>query len=407
MLTPEELQEIPDSLVSLFDEFDEWVIRDYSEHVAQAAGITETSAWLLERSAEMGTVRSTLKEKTEELLGHSVDEMEQVADHTVDELFSSEADRLGISLDVMRGIQNETELGQYIASVLTQTNGTFRNITGTMGFAMKTGGIRQFVGLEDAYVKACDLAQLQVSSGVLDYYTACRQAIRNVSGSGVSCLDYSVGYESGHILTVRSAVQMAVRTGVNQLVGHSEERLGETLGLDLVEVSAHAGARPDHAEWQGGIFSRSGNSRKYKSLRDATGYGTGPGLCGWNCRHTFFPYMDGAARTYSGKVLEEIQRIDNQTFNWKGKTYTYYEATQKARSYERSILISKRQLIGFDATGDQEAFTAASVKLKRKKDVYRDFCRRTGQMERWERTQQNSYGHSIASKAVWAARRAA
>lgn len=407
MLTPEELQEIPDSLVSLFDEFDEWVIRDYSEHVAQAAGITETSAWLLERSAEMGTVRSTLKEKTEELLGHSVDEMEQVADHTVDELFSSEADRLGISLDVMRGIQNETELGQYIASVLTQTNGTFRNITGTMGFAMKTGGIRQFVGLEDAYVKACDLAQLQVSSGVLDYYTACRQAIRNVSGSGVSCLDYSVGYESGHILTVRSAIQMAVRTGVNQLVGHSEERLGETLGLDLVEVSAHAGARPDHAEWQGGIFSRSGNSKKYKSLRDATGYGTGPGLCGWNCRHTFFPYMDGAARTYSGKVLEEIKRIDNQTFNWKGKTYTYYEATQKARSYERSILISKRQLIGFDATGDQEAFTAASVKLKQKKDVYRDFCRRTGQMERWERTQQNSYGHSIASKAVWAARRAA
>lgn len=407
MLTPEELQEIPDSLVSLFDKFDEWVIRDYSEHVAKAADITETSAWLLERSAEMGTVRSTLKEKTEELLGQSVDEMEQVADHTVDELFSSEADRLGISLDVMRGIQNETELGQYIASVLTQTNGTFRNITGTMGFAMKTGGIRQFVGLEDAYVKACDLAQLQVSSGVLDYYTACRQAIRNVSGSGVSCLDYSVGYESGHILTVRSAVQMAVRTGVNQLVGHSEERLGETLGLDLVEVSAHAGARPDHAAWQGGIFSRSGNSRKYKSLRDATGYGTGPGLCGWNCRHTFFPYMDGAARTYSGKVLEEIKRIDNQTFNWKGKTYTYYEATQKARSYERSILISKRQLIGFDATGDQEAFTAASVKLKQKKDVYRDFCRRTGQMERWERTQQNSYGHSIASKAVWAARRAA
>lgn len=407
MLTPEELQDIPDSLVSLFDEFDEWVIRDYSERVAKAASIDSSAEWLLERSAEMGTVRSTLKEKTEDLLNQSIDEMEQVTEHTMDQLFGSEADRLAISRDVLSGVENDSELGQYITSVLTQTNGTFRNITGTMGFAMKSGGVRQFVGLEDAYVKACDLAQMQVASGVLDYNTACRQAIRNVAGNGVSCLDYSIGYDSGHILTVRSAVMMAVRTGVNQLCGHTEERLCQTLGLDLVEVSAHAGARPDHAAWQGGIYSLSGASRKYKSLRDATGYGTGPGLCGWNCRHTFFPYMDGAARTYSGKVLEEIKRIDSQKFDWNGKTYTYYEATQKARSYERSIIISKRQLIGFDATNDQEAFTAASVKLRQKKDVYKDFCRHTGQMERWERTQQNSYGHSIASKAVWAARKAA
>lgn len=407
MLTPEELQDIPDSLVSLFDEFDEWVIRDYSERVAKAASIDSSAEWLLERSAEMGTVRSTLKEKTEDLLSQSIDEMEQVTEHTMDQLFGSEADRLAISRDVLSGVENDSELGQYITSVLTQTNGTFRNITGTMGFAMKSGGVRQFVGLEDAYVKACDLAQMQVASGVLDYNTACRQAIRNVAGNGVSCLDYSVGYDSGHILTVRSAVMMAVRTGVNQLCGHTEERLCQTLGLDLVEVSAHAGARPEHAAWQGGIFSLSGTSRKYKSLRDATGYGTGPGLCGWNCRHTFFPYMDGAARIYSGKVLEEIKRIDSQKFNWNGKTYTYYEATQKARSYERSIIISKRQLIGFDATNDHEAFTAASVKLRQKKNIYKDFCKHTGQMERWERTQQNSYGHSIASKAVWAARKAA
>lgn len=406
MLTPEELQKIPDSLVTLFDEFDEWVIRDYSEHIAKAAGITETAEWLLERSAEMGTARSTLRDKTEELLGKSIEELEQTTEHTMDDLFSSEADRLAISSEVMRGVRNDTELGQYIASVLKQTSGTFRNITGTMGFSMKSGGIRQFVGLEDAYVKACDLAQLQVASGVTDYNTACRQAIRNISGSGVSCLDYSIGYDSGHILSVRSAVQMAVRTGVSQLCGHTEEQLSQLLGLDLVEVSAHAGARPDHAAWQGGIFSLSGSSRKYKSLLDGTGYGTGPGLCGWNCRHTFFPYMDGAARSYSGTVMEEIKRIDSQKFDWKGKTYTYYEATQKARSYERSIIISKRQLIGFDAVGDQDAFTAASVKLRQKKDVYKEFCRKTGQMERWERTQQNSYGHSIASKSVWAARKA-
>lgn len=405
MITPEEMQTIPDSLVALFDDFDEWVIRDYSRRVANAAGFDSTTEWLLERSAEMGTVRSELKKKTQELLGLSEEELDKVLTETMETLFSSEADRLSIAKAVLNGMKSNTELGQYLAAVLKQTGGTFKNITGTMGFAIKKG-TRQFVGLEDAYIRACDLAQLQVSSGVLDYNTACRQAIRSVSGSGVSCLDYAIGYESGYVLSVRSAVQMAVRTGTNQLCGHINEQIAADLGTDLVEVSAHAGARPEHALWQGGIYSMSGKNKRYRPLKAATRYGEGDGLGGWNCRHMFFPYVEGSPRVYDKARMAEIKAIDNQRFSWGGKTYTYYEATQKARALERSILTVKRQLIGFDATGDTEAFTAASIKLQQKKEAYRDFCEHTGLIERWERTQQNAYGHSIASKAVWAARKA-
>lgn len=34
---------------------------------------------------------------------------------------------------------------------------------------------------------------------------------------------------------------------------------------DLMEISAHAGARPSHAEWQGQIVSLSGDNTKYLS----------------------------------------------------------------------------------------------------------------------------------------------
>lgn len=78
-------------------------------------------------------------------------------------------------------------------------------------------------------------------------------------------------------------------------------------GCDLVEVTAHSGARPEHAEWQGKVYSRSGKSSKYPSLVEATGYGTGPGLGGWNCRHSMFPYYEGMSRVYIDEELEDLK----------------------------------------------------------------------------------------------------
>lgn len=75
----------------------------------------------------------------------------------------------------------------------------------------------------------------------------------------------------------------------------------------MVEVTAHSGARPEHAEWQGKIYSRSGKSKKYPDLVEATGYGTGPGLGGWNCRHSMFPYYEGMGRVYTDEELEELK----------------------------------------------------------------------------------------------------
>lgn len=75
----------------------------------------------------------------------------------------------------------------------------------------------------------------------------------------------------------------------------------------MVEVTAHGGARPEHAEWQCKIYSRSGKSKKYPSLKEITGYGTGPGLGGWNCRHSMFPYYEGTTRAYTEDELEELK----------------------------------------------------------------------------------------------------
>ena len=73
----------------------------------------------------------------------------------------------------------------------------------------------------------------------------------------------AITYPSGHVDSLEVAVRRATITGVNQTCLKVQEARADELGVDLVETTAHAGARPSHAEWQGQIFSRSGKSSKY------------------------------------------------------------------------------------------------------------------------------------------------
>ncbi len=112
------------------------------------------------------------------------------------------------------------------------------------------------------------------------------------------------------------------------------------------KVPAHNGARPEHAAWQGKVFSLSGKSRKYPDFRKSTGYGTGAGLKGWNCRHDFFPFFEDSAPAYT---QEELAEFENRKVTYNGEEMTEYDATQKQRAMERRIRATKRELAGYDA----------------------------------------------------------
>lgn len=91
---------------------------------------------------------------------------------------------------------------------------------------------------------------------------------------------------------------------------------------------------------------------------------------------------------------------------YEGKTYTYYEATQKQRSMERRIISTKRELIGYNAAGDKEAFQAVSLKLRTQKQNYQQFSAAADIRAKFDRTQQDGYDRSIAGKSSWAVRKA-
>src|SRR5699024_11094083 len=131
----------------------------------------------------------------------------------------------------------------------------------------------------------------------------------------------------------------------------------------------------DHKVWQGEIVSRSGTKRGFLTLEDI-GYGDVDGFKGANCRHDWFPFFEGISTpTYTE---EELENIDPPDFEYEGKIYTAYDATQKQRQIERNIRSTKRKLIAYDSVGLKDDFNAYSVKLRRQKELYRDFSNKAG-----------------------------
>jgi len=176
----------------------------------------------------------------------------------------------------------------------------------------------------------------------------------------------------------RTSLEVAVRrdvvTSVNQAAAEMTMGRCDEYECDLVEVSAHEGARPEHAAWQGKVYSLHGKTPGYELLSVATGYGEVDGLCGVNCRHSFFPYFPGLSK-------------QSQDIPGKKENRETYEATQKQRYLERNIRSAKREASVCRAAGDSEGSAKAQARVKAYQSKMREFIDNSGLTRQYPREQ--------------------
>lgn len=215
------------------------------------------------------------------------------------------------------------------------------NLTGTIGLAGKP--------LEKWYKETLNQAVIDITSGTYARSEVMRRVVKDIGDKGLEYIEYS----SGRNFSVEAAVKMNLVSSVNRLSAEISLKNAEEMDQDLMELTAHAGARPTHQEWQGQIVSLSGNP-DYLSLNDI-GYGSAEGFMGVNCRHNWYPYFPGKSkRFWDDETLE--------TFKYKGKTYDEHSAYQRLRNLERTVRKHERKAKLFNAIGDKEAETTEKVK---------------------------------------------
>ena len=301
-------------------------------------------------------------------------------------------------------IRQDSSTRQVLEAGYKKTLGTMRNLVSTTATQTQT-----------AFIQTCDRIYMQVSSGAFSYQEAIMNALRALADTGAT-----VSYPTGHTDRMDVAVRRCVLTGVSQTAAAVSLRQAEDAGCYLMEITAHSGARPDHAKWQGQLVTITGKDagKIIDGLRVFTlseiGYGSGEGVKGWNCRHNWHAYYPGFSTP--NYTPEELKRLDEPCISYNGKLYTEYEVSQMQRAQERRVRAWKRRCItaqeGVNSATDeatrataQAEFDRSARYLKNNEAKLKDFCRQTGQDRDRFREQVLGFNRSTAQKAVHVAKK--
>lgn len=399
MLTPEQIVSLAETMYPILDELNAWITSDLIKRLMARLGrgedfvLTATDEWQLQVYQEAGGHLGEMQRKISEFTQKAESEVAAIFEDAGIRAFEADnAFFVAHGLQSMTLAQSETMI-QLLTDTYERTNGEIRNFTRTTAQAS-----------QQRLIRVLDTAHFKVMSGATSYTQAVKEAVNEIVTEQTK-----VTYPTGHTDTIETAVLRAVRTGVAQAAGNMAVQGMVERDWDLVRVSAHIGARygdggqnpGNHFWWQGRLYSRTGKTPGYPLFKETTGYGTGEGLCGWNCRHSFGPGdpEHNPFKDFDSKENKEV-----------------YDISQKQRSMESRIRKTKIKLLGLrqaiDGATDsgvkavlQDQYTAASLRLKAQNAAYNAFCDENNLKRLYDRLSVARWSRSEAARATAAARK--
>lgn len=250
---PEILDALPEELAELFRALEITLLDEICSRLKLADQLNEVTVQDIRALRSHGTDLKDIEKAIRKTTGISEQKLKKLLDDVVarNQAYYTEL------IDIAHITQPETLVdAAEVAAIRAQTLDTFRNLTASMGFLVDAG--RTMLPPAKAYQHALDAAEMMIQSGAISYNEAIKRSVKELADSGLR----TVNYESGHADQVDVAVRRAVMSGVNALNQQYAIQSMEYLETDLVEVSAHLGARnvdgPNgweaHSKWQGKVF---------------------------------------------------------------------------------------------------------------------------------------------------------
>jgi hypothetical protein len=369
MITPEQWKEIEKQANKLYTNLELEIIQEIAERIANVGYANTVVLNDILIAEEMGLMYQDIIRLVAKYNETSVSQIKDIFETAG--VKSLEYDDKIYKLAGLNpsSLKQSTSMWQLLGATALKTHNNLSNLVMTTANTSQT-----------QFYDAMNKAYMEVSTGVKSYSQSIIDTIKDISNQGTY-----ITYPSGRNMSIESAVRMNIVTSVNQTCGKLQEMRAEEMGWDLMELTAHAGARPEHAEWQGKIVSRSGQ-KGYLSLNDI-GYGEVTGFKGVNCRHDWSPYLKGLSLTYTNKELEKMK---DAKVTYNGKQISQYDAEQMQRKMERRIRQDKKDIAGLQGiltSGNKDdklledtriQLANAQTKLKQDNSILNNFTKQTG-----------------------------
>lgn len=369
------IEGLPDNIVENLEELNRYVVRRICERIREIGDIGTSDAHRLKNvieyaGADLGAIEREIS-RIMKLNRAEVQRLfEEVAAENIDFANTYYAARGMEELQTYRSRANLTTLVE--SAKQTAMDGT-ANLSHTHMIGFKRG--RRVVPLREYYIAAIDRAVTFVQTGTVDYQTAMRSTVRDMARSGLRRVTFGSGYSR----RLDSQARMNILEGVRRLNADMMEETGKEFGADGVEISVHGLCAPDHQPIQGRQYSNA----EYKRLNERLQRPIGT----LNCHHFSTPIIMGVSKpVHSARELEEINARSNAPVEYRGRTMTRYEASQKQRQLETAIRYAKDERDACVAAGDKIGAAQARKRSAALGREYKSFCEQSGLTPRPERT---------------------
>ena len=376
-----------------YRELENRIMEDVVRRILKTGKITSSADYQLMRYFILGNSTKDIEDIIKKALGGDYPSTFELYDEVIEQEYTRAKSMYEQVNETFIPYEDNLELQQVTNALINQSNDALFNITKSMGFMVNNGaGGMVFMPLAEYYNQYLDNAMVEITSGAFDYNTVIRRVVAQMTNSGLR----TVQYASGHTNRCDVAARRAIMTGLSQLTGKVTDMNAQRLHTEYFEVDWHANARPLHRVWQGKVYTK-------QQLIEVCGLGTGPGLLGWNCYHTYYPFIPGISeRNYTDKWLEEQNRKEDIPKKLRGKEYTGYEATQKQRKMETAMR-AQRQKVRLLQQGkaDADDIVIEKCKYQAQIDEYKAFSKTMGLQTQMERVYYDLQGRVAPSKATY------
>lgn len=377
-ITPQYVKDAPNAIGRLYSRLEAWILWDICSRFKLADGATSTALEQIRLLRSRGYDYKDIERYVKRTLKLSDKEFEKIMQDAIAKNQKYYGEILTAS-GLTHSIFHAPALVREVKAIISHAGDMLHNITRSLGFSVKVNGKVTFLPIAKAYQQVLSDAEIRVWSGAQSPNEAIREATRQLAESGIQTVTWAEDGKTYHTDKPDVAARRAVMTGVTQLSSAYSEEIRKEVPTEYMEITAHRGARnitrkgrpwTNHKAWQGKVYSTDGTGG-YPNVYTVCGWKQVDGLEGANCRHLHYPFWPGISeRTYKD---EELEKIDPPPITYKGKEYDAYAATQYQRYLEREMRKSKREMLGFEASGDMEAYKHAAMRWQYLDSTYKDF----------------------------------
>lgn len=313
--------------------------------------------WQAEKLGQLGTLRAMNEQAIKKNLSKAILEAQKEIE---------KRGKMGASVIDVYAVTKKLKLPPGADAKLDQLLGMFGRQTANEFNRM---GATMLRSADKVYVSATESIHAQVIAGAKSGRQAIAETVSGWSKAGLKAFTDKAGRQ----WTPEAYAQVITRSTTANVRREAQYERMDEYGLDLIQISSHADARPGCAPYQGNVYSLNGKTKGYPLLSE-TSYGEIDGLFGVNCRHTSTVYTPGQEKTFKPYPL--------------GETKDKYKESQQQRKLERSIREARRSLqLAQESGGDAATIQHWKDRVSGRESAMRDFIDESGRTRRRDREQ--------------------